>query len=199
MYGKVGIQSLSDGSSGPVRIDTRGNISTSGGGNLREATAAGRIFAVANQAVVTNTAGLAATYTGLALVNPVGSGKNLVILEVGCINEIALPTAACVFGLMTGAGISAATAVIIPRNRLTGGPASKAYVDSAVIFTEAPVLEQVFGTFHTGAVTTAIGSGFYVKLDGSLIITPGYHVCPYLSAINAATFQMSFLWEEIDA
>jgi len=198
MYGKVGVQSLTDGTSGPIRLDERGNISTSKGGRYTEATLAGRMFAVANQAVVTNTAGLAATYTGLALCNPVGSGKNLIIHEMGCSNEIALPTAACVFGVMTGTGITAATAVITPRNRLTGGVASSAYVDSAVIFTEAPVLEQVFGTFHTGAVTTAIGSGFYIHLDGSLVITPGYHVSPYLSAINAVTFQMSILWEEVD-
>lgn len=199
MYGKVGIQSLSNGQSGPVRLDTRGNLSIAGGGKYKEATLAGRMFAVANQAVVTNTAGLAAIYTGLALVNPVGSGKNLVICQVGMINEIALPTAACVFGIMTGGGVGAAAAVIIPRNRLSGGPASKAYVDSAVVFTEAPVLEQVFGTFHTGAVTTAIGSGFLMELDGSLVITPGYHVCPYASAVNAVTFQFHFLWEEVDA
>lgn len=199
MYGKVGVQSLSSGSGGPIRLDSRGNVSTAGGGKYREATLAGRMFAVANQAVVNVTAGLAATYTGLALVNPAGSGKNLVICQVGMVNEIALPTAACVFGIMTGGGVGAATAVIIPRNRLTGGVASAAYVDSAVVFTEAPVLEQVFGTFHTGAVTTAIGSGFFVELDGSLVITPGYHVCPYASAINNATFQFHFLWEEIDA
>lgn len=199
MYGKVGAQSLSSGSTGPIRIDGRGNVSTAGGGKYREAALAGRLFAVANQAVVNVTAGLAATYTGLALVNPAGSGVNLVILEMGFINEIALPTAACVMGVMTGGGVGAATAIIIPRNRLTGGPASKAYVDSAVVFTEAPVLEQVFCTFHTGAVTTAIGSGFYANIDGSLVITPGYHVCPYASAINNATFQFSILWEEIAA
>ncbi len=200
MYGKVGVQTLTDGSTGPVRIDGRGNVSTAGGGKYREAALAGRLFAIANQAVVTNTAGLAATYTGLALVNPAGSGVNLIILEVGCTNEIALPTAACVFGIMTGGGVGAATAVLTPRNRRSGGPASKAYVDSAVIFTEAPVLEQIFCTFHTGAVTTAIGSGgFYANLDGSLVVTPGYHMCPYLSAINASTFQMSILWEEVAA
>ena len=63
----------------------------------------------------------------------------------------------------------------------------------------APVLEQVFCTFHTGAVTTAIGSGAYVVLDGSLVVTPGYHASIYISAVNAATWMGSFLWEEIDA
>ena len=196
--GKVGVQSLTSGALGPLRLDGRGNMKQAGGGKYSEATLAGRLFAIASQAVVTNTAGLAATYTGLALVNPAGSGKNLIILEMGCVNEIALPTAACVFGVMTGGGVTAATAVLTPRNRLTGGPASKAYADSAVVFTEAPVLEQVFHTFHTGAVTTANGSGYYANIDGSLVITPGYHVCPYASAVNASTFQFSILWEEVD-
>jgi len=195
MYGKT-----KAGVGLPVLVDSSGKVITAKGGKYTEATLAGRMFAVANQAVVTNTAGLAATYTGLALCNPVGSGKNFIIHEIACVNEIALPTAVCVFGVMTGAGIAAATAVIIPRNRLSGGPASVAYVDSAVVFTEAPVLEQVFGLFQTGAVTTGISNPpFVANLDGSLIITPGYHVSPYLSAINAGTFQMSILWEEVDA
>ena len=194
MYGKD-----SNGVGRPVLVDSSGRMVSAGGGKYAAAALAGRIFAIASQAVVTNTAGLAATYTGLALVNPVGSGKKLIILEMGFVNEIALPTAACVMGVMTGAGIGAATAVLTPRNRLTGGPASKAYADSAVVFTEAPVLEQVFCTFHTGAVTTGIGSGFYANIDGSLVITPGYHVCPYASAVNAVTFQFSILWEEVDA
>jgi len=199
MYGKVGVQSLSDGSGGAVRIDERGNVSTAKGGKYTEATLAGRMYAVANQAVVTNTAGLAATYTGLSLCNPVGSGKNLIIHQMGMINVIALPTAACVFGVMTGSGIGAATSVLTARNRLSGGPSSSAYVDSAVVFTVAPVLEQVFHTFHTGAVTTAVGSGYYADIDGSLVVTPGYHATPYASAVNASTFIFSILWEEIDA
>lgn len=199
MYGKVGVQTLTSGSVGNVRIDTRGNLITACGGKYREAVAAGRVFVAANQAVQSNTAGLTAIYTGLALCNPVGSGKNLVVLGCGCINVIALPTAACVYGLMTGDGIGAAAAAIVPRNRLTGGVASKAVVDNDLTFTSNPVLEQVFKTFHTGAVTTAVGSGCFVDLEGSMIVTPGYHVSAYLSAVNANTFICSFVWEEVDA
>ena len=199
MYGKVGVQSLSNGSTGPIRLDSIGNVATACGGKYREAVAAGRVFVAANQAVTTNTAGLAAIYTGLALCNPVGSGKNLVLLGCGCVAVIALPTAACTYGIMTGDGIGAAAAAIVPRNRLTGGPASKAYVDNDLTFTVAPVLEQVFKTFHTGAVTTAVGSGVFVDLEGSLIVMPGYHCSSYLSAINVDTFICSFMWEELDA
>jgi len=191
MYGKD-----SNGVGRPVLVEDTGAMVMSQGGKYRAATEAGRVYAVANQAVVTNTAGLAATYTGLALCNPTGSGKNLAILGFGVVAEIAVPTAVCVMGIMTGGGVGAATAVIPARNRLTGGAASVAYVDSAVIFTEAPVLEQVFCSFHTGAATTGLQDGLYVDMDGSLIITPGYHVSPYASAVNAVTFQFSWLWEE---
>ena len=199
MYGKVGVQTLSNGSPGPLRLDQRGNLNDSGGGRYTEATLAGRMFAVANQAVVNVTVGVAAINTGLALCNPVGSGKNFIIHEFGCVNEIAVPTAACTIGIMTGGGVSAATKVIVARNRLSGGPASVANVDSAVTFTEDAVIEQVFRVFHTGVVAGGLGSGLYVKLDGSLVITPGFHVSPYASAINDATFMFSWLWEEVDA
>ena len=191
MYGKD-----SDGTGRPVLVEDTGALIMSQGGKYRAATEAGRVFAVANQAVVTNTAGLAATNTGLALCNPTGSGKNFAILGFGVIAEIAVPTAICVMGIMTGGGVAAATKVIVARNRLSGGPASVANVDSAVIFTEAPVLEQVFCSMHTGAATTGLQDGIYVDMDGSLIVTPGYHVSPYASAVNAVTFQFSWLWEE---
>ena len=177
-------------------IETTGAMIISQGGKYRAATEAGRVFSVANQAVVNVTAGMAATYTGLALCNPAGSGKNFAILGIGIAALIAVPTANCMMGIMTGGGVGAATAIITPKNRLLGGVASVANVDSAVVFTEAPVLDQLFGSFHTGAVTTGLVDGMYVDLEGSIIVPPGYHVSPYASAINDATFMFSWLWEE---
>lgn len=198
MHALVGKQSLSSGVKGAPRIETTGSMVVSMGGKYREAAEAGRLFAVANQAVVNVTVGMAATYTGLALCNPTGSGKNLIILGFGCAAIIAVPTAACTIGIMTGGGVSAATAVIAARNRLSGGPASVAYADSAVVFTEAPVLEELICTYHTGAVTTGLNPGTHVDLEGSIVVAPGYHVSPFASAINDATFMFSWLWEEVD-
>ena len=191
MYGKTAA-----GVGKPVLVDSNGELIISQGGKYRVATEEGRVYSVANQAVVNITAGMAATYTGLALCNPTGSGKNFAILGLGIAALIAVPTANCMMGIMSGGGVGAATAVITPKNRLSGGVASVAYVDSAVVFTEAPVLDQVFGSFHTGAVTTGLQDGMYFDLEGSIIVTPGYHVSPYASAINDATFMFSWLWEE---
>ena len=193
MYGKD-----KDGTARAVLIEDTGAAIYSQTGKYRVATEAGRVFAAANQTVVNVTVGMALAYTGLALCNPVGSGKNLSILGLGVIAEIQVPTAVCVMGIMTGGGVGAATSVIAGRNRLSGGPSSVAYVDSAVTFTEAPVLEQVLKSFHTGTVVEGQQDGFYVDLDGSIIVTPGFHVSPFASAVNDATFQFSWLWEEID-
>jgi hypothetical protein len=192
MYGKT-----KSGVPLPVRVEeTTGILETAGGGKYRTATAAGRVYAAANQAVITTTIGMAATYTGLSVCNPAGSGKNFALLWFGCAAIIAVPTAALTIGLMTGGGVGAATKVIVARNRLSGGPASVMNVDDAVVFTEAPVLEQVFCTYHTGAVTTGLAPGFQIDLDASLIVTPGYHVSVYGSVVNAATMMYSFMWEE---
>jgi hypothetical protein len=177
-------------------IESTGALIASSGGKYRVATEAGRVYAAANQAVVNITVGMSLIYTGLALCNPVGSGKNLALLGIGIIAEIQVPTDICVMGIMTGGGIGDAASVIPGRNRLSGGPASVAYVDDAITFTEAPVLEQVLKTFHTGTVVEGEQEGFYLDLDGSIIVTPGFHATPYASEINDGTFQFSWLWEE---
>lgn len=180
----------------PLLVEDTGAIIGSKCGKYRAATEAGRVFAAANQAVQTTTKGLALIYTGLTLYNPIGSGKNLSLLGLGIVAEIQVPTDICVMGIMTGSGAGAATAAIPARNRLSGGPSSVAYVDPEVIFTEAPVLEQVLKTFHTGTVVEGEQDGFYADLDGSMIITPGFHASVYASEVNVDTFQFSWLWEE---
>lgn len=198
MYGKVGVQSLSDGSPGPLRLDGRGNIMGSGGGKYREATLAGRMFAVANQAAVVTTAGLAATYTGLAVCNPLTSGKNLVMcgFSYGCGVAVTVATS---IGIMVGTGCAAATAVIAIQNRLTNGPASDALADDAVVFTVAPVLHQLIATGWTEATTAgSLSAPHGVDLDGSLVLAPGGYVAAYTSEIvTAASLLFSFMWEEV--
>lgn len=194
---RVGAITASDGSINPLRSGVSGALVTQATGKYREATQAGRIFVVANQGVVNSTAGFTSTYTGLCVYNPVGSGKNFAMLGFGYTAAIAVPTTAAVVGIMTGGNAEAAIEVIVPRNRLSGGPASAALVDDAVVFTADPVLEQVFCTFNKGALTAGVHHGSnWIDLDGSLIVTPGYHCSAYVSAVNAGTWMFSFMWEE---
>lgn len=196
--GRVGLISASEGTINPLRTDVGGALVTQATGKYREATEAGRIFAVANQAAVTTVDDFTLIYTGLTIYNPVGSGKNLSMLGFGFAVSVILDTAITHVGLMTGTGAAAAAKAIVARNRLSGGPASVANCDDGHTFTVAPVLEQVFQTFDMSANFDTFYSPTvnWVDLDGSMIITPGYHVSVYHEKGNTSGFIHSFLWEE---
>jgi hypothetical protein len=195
MYGKT-----EAGVGLPVLVDSSGKLITAGGGKYREAALSGRIFAVANQAAVITTAGLAATYTGLAVCNPLTSGKKAILCGFSYGAGVAVTVAASI-GIMVGTGCAAATAVITIQNRLTNGPASAMLADDAVVFTVAPVLHQLIATGWTEATTAGTLSGpHWVDLDGSLVLAPGGYVAAYTSAIvTGASLLFSFMWEEVDA
>jgi hypothetical protein len=197
MYGKT-----EAGLGLPVLVDSNGRLDMiAGGGRHQNAVLAGRMFTAANQAAVALTAAFATTYTGLVLENPTGSGKNLVLHELTYASTVATPTATAL-GLMTGADAGDAAAAITPRNRLKSASAvsSVAIVDNGCTLTGTPVLEQLFATAWTEATTAGtLAQPNIVKLDGSLIITPGYYVAIYSAAANTAAFLFSFLWEELDA
>jgi hypothetical protein len=201
--GKVGIQSLANGTSAPIRLNTEGAVVVSQAhGKYYEAVKAGRVYVAANQAAVAVTAAMATTYTGLVLFNPSASGKDFVMLGCGYTTGIAVPTATAI-GLMTGTVITAATmdaaAAITPRNRLVGSTSiSSAIVDNACTLNGTPVLEQVFSHAWTEATTAgSVGSNNWQDLDGSMIVQPGSYVAFYSYAANTAAFVFSFMWEEV--
>ena len=195
MYGKT-----EAGVGKPVLVDSSGRLDTAGGGKYRNATLDGRMYSVANQAAVITTAGLAATYTGLAVCNPLASGKNLVMCGFNYGAGVAV-TVATSIGIMGGAsGCTAATAIITIQNRLLGGGGSSAVADDAVVFTTTPVLLQLVAEGWTEATTAgSIGPVHHVDLDGSLVLPPGGYVAAYTSAIvTGASLLFGFMWEECD-
>jgi hypothetical protein len=203
MYGIEGIQTISPGNVGKHRLHKEGSlIVMQGSGKYTEAVRKGRVFVAANQAAVALTAAMATTYTGLVVLNPVASTKDLVMLGAGYALTVATPTATAL-GLMTGTIITNATmtaaAAITPRNRLVGSAlASVATVDDACTLNGTPVLEQVFGHAWTEATTAgSTGPNNWVDLDGSMIIQPGSYVAFYSFAANTAAFILSFMWEEV--
>ena len=158
------------------------------------------LYVAANQAVVTTTAALATTYTGLCVSNPATNTKKLVLLEFGWGQHAA--AAAGNIGIMGGA-ISAAMAVsaaaaIVPKNMYMGSAnASVAIVDDGCTIA-TPVLYKVFGS--TGSVATT-GYGTHpltmVDLKGSIIVPPGYFVASYISVITTSALAFYFAWEEV--
>lgn len=198
MYGKVGEQSLSNGSGGPVRLGTTGEIITRlMGGKHREAAMAGRLFSVANQAAVATTAALATTWTGLGICNPAGSGKNLIIHEFGWSLAVVGPDDGVV-GLMTSTDTGFANA-LTAKAAMSGSGTSIAYCDDGATIA-TPILERICGTIGTGATTTqiAVPASIY-QVDGSIILPPGRSVMTYTTTATTAAALFFFLWEEIDA
>jgi len=146
-------------------------------GKYYEQTFRRNVFAVANQAVVTTSAALTTTWTGLLIGNPTTSLVNLVLLQFGC-QQVAVGAAAAV-GIMTGTGASV-TASLTPRNRYIGGASANALSNAGQTLPGTPVLEQVFGSIGSLATTGyALQNGIFIDLGGSLVIPPGGFVASY--------------------
>lgn len=207
--GQVGELGLSDTQQATLRLDKRRQLVTvGGGGNYQEAAYRKRMYSGANQGPggTTTTVGLAATYTGLAICNPIASTVNLVINDVGY-TVTAAPTAASIIGVMAGyavTDVSAGTALVSRNNfwnTTTGLVDGQAITKSATVFPNAPFLVKVLGQVAiTGATAQAavpptIQSVF--DLNGSIVLPPGGYVALYTSTVVAVI--ASFSWSEIPA
>ena len=161
--------------------------------DLYEQALRGNMYSLSNQAAVSTTAGLATTFTGLSVANPLGSGVNLVMVRFNAA-QMAVGVAGSV-GYMTGAGAAAGS--LIPRNRTQAfGAASKAIgSNSATIAT--PVLEEAVGSIGSLATTGyGLQAGISVPMN-NLIIPPGVFVASYTSAACTSAFEFGFVWIEV--
>lgn len=200
--GQVGPQVVSDGINTAVRQGRSAEqIVQQLHGRYYESAFRRAIFSGSIVGQVT-TVGLATTYTGLCLSNPIGSPVNLSINKVGYAFIVAFPAGA-VIGLMTG--YNAATNVthttpVIPRSQFfnsAGGCVG--LLDSAATLPTAPTLNQILASGLTGAITTAPSiPGGLVEIDGSIILPPGAYCAFYTSTVSgAAAGAFSFQWEEV--
>lgn len=154
-------------------------------------------YAAANQAATATTVGLATTYTGICLVNPIGSTVNLVIENVGAAFIVA-PAAALAFGIAVGYNaVTAVTATtpITPRNEFVGvGAAGTGLANAAATLPTAPTVERILGS--VGAAILAGSMSFEIK--GGILLPPGGYAILYTSAASGASgFLGSFSWEEV--
>jgi hypothetical protein len=150
----------------------------------------------------TTTVGTAATYTGLALTNPVGSGVKLAITHVGLGFLVAWPAAATV-GIMTGKNASAVTQTtpVTPTGNRVNATAltNKGLAASAVTFPASPTLAIVLGAGLTGAITSFTYSlGGFIPLDEILVLDPGSYAAIYTSTVSGTgALAASLTWEEV--
>lgn len=170
-------------------------------GRYAEASTRGTVFSGAIVGQVT-TVGLATTYTGLCLSNPVGSRVLLSINKVGYAFIVAF-AAGSVIGLMTGynqATNVTHTTPVTPRSQyFTSAGGGFGLLDSAATLPTAPTLNQILASGLTGAITTTpFVPGGLVDLEGSITLPPGAYCAIYTSTVSgAAAGAFSFQWEEL--
>lgn len=180
----------------PIVDDTGIMLSKPIGGKFADSAMLGNLFSVANQAVVSTTAALATTWTGLGLCNPTGSGHNFIIHEFGW-SQVAQSVAGAV-GLMCASTTGFTAASLAPVAAMYGLGASVAWT-SATATIGTPILYRVCGSMGSLA-TTGYGSlppNIYM-LNGSLVLPPGRSVLTYTTAATTSALVFYFLWEEVD-
>ncbi len=197
---KVGPISATDGTTNTARSGKTGELIVGDAhGRYYEATSRGTMFSGSVTAKDT-TIGLATTYTGLVLSNPIGSNVNLVLNKVGYAFTVAFP-AASVIGLLTGFNGTEITHTtpVTPKSQKIGGTAGIGKLDSAATLTGTPLLNTILAAGTTAAITTSpTDCSGIVDLEGSIILTPGSYCAFYTSTVAGASgANYSISWEEI--
>ena len=196
----VGTQNLSDSALANARAGKQGEQMVSQlHGRYYEQTYRGKMYSASIQAVATSTVGLATTYTGLVISNPVASTVNLVLNKASVMQSViqsVQPEAyaiACGYNATTD--VTHTTPLTIRSNLIGSGTSSSARADISATLPTAPF----YHTFvHNTASATVNGTGSVIDLEGSVILIPGAYalwVTPAQASVAGLWF--SFSWEEV--
>ena len=198
--GRVGEISASEGTYNTLATDVYGNIQTvTARGKYAHAALAGRLFYGATQTGVTTSTTKHNTFTGLALVNPTGSGKVFIVHEFSyAFNDS--PAGDTNLSLAVGAvhsGYAADITVLCCRH---GVGTSVAILDSAATITGSALsLVKHIATIGTNLTTDLLTPNGVVDLGGSIILDPGRVVCTDTTLATGGTSALfAFMWEEVD-
>lgn len=154
-----------------------------------------------------------ATFVGLILWNPQGSGKNLSIVRASLALDTQASTAMAGWGytwlinagsgIATGAPFSAFTAITATRGSCTLGATGQGA--SVALLGSGATLTTAFANWRpanfstsTGAITVAIAaSQMSEELDGTMIVPPGVAVALTSNILSGFTASGGFIWEEV--
>ena len=166
----------------------------------------GNVFtlSVVTAAALTAYSGGAAGTPMLAVYNPVGSGKNLVVLQTNVGNVVASTLAGTVaFGLYYGttAVITQAT-IVAPTSALTqqaAGSVMTGFRNVALTASTAAANVLPLGSYYWATAAGAIQTpNAAAEPKGTILIPPGSYVALGGSAaLTSATWIGSLTWEEI--
>lgn len=198
--GAVGPQNNPDSSNlVTARLGKQGEqLSSELHGRYYEQTYRGNMFSVASQALVTTTVGLTLTYTGLVLVNPIGSPVNLALNKCTAMQSVIQATQpeayAIAFGSNTSTGVTLTTPATPQSNLIGSGTTAKA---KAAISATIP-LAPVYGAFVAASSSATTDIAGVIDFEGSVILQPGSYalwVTPGQASVAGLWF--SFSWEEV--
>ena len=202
--GQPGVRSITPGANPVIRQGQQSDIIVSElHGRYYETTYNRNMYTATLTSGTTTSAALATAHTGLLLLNPNNSQVNFVINKVGMTFLVAFAASAAI-GIQTGNQSTAVLSSLTTtntqtRNNFLGAPNSTVGLTYSAATTTSPSLLQLFGAGLTGAITTVSQiPGFFIDLEGSVIVPPGSWIATYTSTASGAsgTFA-SFTYEEV--
>jgi hypothetical protein len=161
----------------------------------------GYVFNAAQQAVVTTTVGLATTYTGLLLANPIGSGKLVVPLFASVNQSVIQATQVEAYDLAVGYSATVDVTHTTPSTTLrnsrigSSAPAPAAKVDTAA--TLPGTIQYLMPVTNTAAATQN-APGVIAELKGAVGLEPGAYIffaTPAQASVAGVWF--GFVWAEV--
>ena len=160
---------------------------------------AGNMYICSSSTTLTTQVGASQVNQLITLINPPGSGKNIVLLDVG-ININASPAAAAQFNLAFSTGVVAPSTTVQNTNN---GFITTALIGKSTTTTSgicllnwtAPTIPRAFR--YLGGTTGASGIGAVVMTDytnGKVVVSPGTSVS--IQATSAASITAHFTERE---
>lgn len=157
------------------------------------------VYVASTQAGVATSTALSTTQTGFTLTNPLGSGKNLVIMQINVACTSAPAGAATIVAAAnvnpSATAVTQTTPLTVRNAKLGITSTGVGLAASAVTLPAAPVVVRGIG----GPVAGSSISPPYIRDDvnGALVLTPGtaLSINSLTTAISAV---ISMVWKEVD-
>lgn len=175
-------------------------------GRYYEQTYRGNVYSlgVAAAAAITAYTGGAAGQPAVAIYNPVGSGKNLVLIQAGYNNVVAASAAGTVsWSIYYGQTVLPTQATVtVPWNNLTlnaSGSVATGWTNQALTSSTALTKAYPLGYYYWATAAAAFASTATVAdINGSIIVPPGSMAAlGGTSALTSATWIAFLTWEEV--
>jgi hypothetical protein len=196
----VGVQNNTD-SSVPIvnRAGKQGDVMVSElHGRYYETTYRGNMYYAASQALVTTTVGLATTYTGLCIINPITSLRNAVVNKASMMQSVIQSVQIEAFAIAVGYNATTAVTNTTPLAVHNTNPSLPVGAVQASISAGLPTAPFYAVFVENTTTATANASGNVIDLEGSLILPPGgYAMWVTPAQASVAGMWFSFQWEEV--